>query len=80
MSKMTFTIASLALILGLAACGRGDGDIKVNEIQALQCSYGSQVYEPGQKFTHPDGCNSCQCYPNGRILCTQKACGPSIGF
>jgi hypothetical protein len=37
------------------------------------CEVGGQHFEPGERFTAPDGCNSCTCEAGG-ASCTEMAC------
>jgi hypothetical protein len=42
--------------------------------RASGCDYGGALYEEGESFPADDGCNTCSCGSDGRVMCTLKAC------
>jgi hypothetical protein len=40
----------------------------------VSCQVGDQVYEVGDHFPAPDGCNTCTCEEHGGIACTEMGC------
>lgn len=44
-----------------------------------QCRYNGTLYQTGDIFCAEDGCNTCQCNPEGStgVGCTQRSCGTS---
>lgn len=67
-------------VLVLVACAwmvNGCGDRAISGGgQNDRCDYGGATYQTGNEFCAEDGCNSCQCNPEGTvgIACTQKDC------
>lgn len=79
-------IAAVALALaGLVACGSEPLCGYVDEdadplVERPICTYELGVadetidYCPGDQWGSVDGCNSCGCSEDGRIVCTKVAC------
>lgn len=44
------------------------------------CTIDGMVYQAGDSFTAPDGCNTCTCSENGQAACTLMACADDIPF
>jgi hypothetical protein len=40
----------------------------------VACAYGGVRYEVGVSFRSGDGCNTCTCLADGRVVCTDIAC------
>jgi hypothetical protein len=54
-------------MIALGACGGGEGGGTV-------CSFAGETYLPGERFPAGDGCNSCECQPDGSVACTEIGC------
>lgn len=84
---MRNALLSLLPLLFVAACsgkvvigenGSTQGSLKKNPDGSATgngqtCSYGGTTSNIGQKFTAPDGCNTCTCAADG-AYCTEMAC------
>ena len=46
-------------------------------ISASTCKINEQEYSVGESFAATDGCNTCTCYPDLTVSCTEKACDTS---
>jgi hypothetical protein len=44
--------------------------------EPFECEVEGKLYQAGDSFLGPDGCNTCSCGSNGEIACTERACIP----
>ncbi|XP_052094747.1 kielin/chordin-like protein [Mytilus californianus] len=49
---------------------------KISTTPVPTCAYNGRIYNTGDQFKADDGCNSCTCGGNERIICTLMACPP----
>ena len=66
------------------ACEAAAAGISVSKEGACEtssggCDYGGKHYEAGDSFPDVDGCNSCGCQADGKVICTLKACVAACG-
>jgi hypothetical protein len=66
-TPVLMTIA-LACATGAAGCG---GEVGISG--SGFCSYGGKSYKVGTTFPDTDGCNTCECRPDG-VACTLMGC------
>lgn len=62
-------IALTGVLLVVACPGEDDDPLPV-----ASCEYGGKTYTSGQSFPATDGCNTCQCGPDGSVACTEIGC------
>ncbi len=65
--KPSLAAAILASVV-LTGCPSGE------EPPVVTCELDGKVHKAGEGFTAPDGCNSCQCMPDGNAACTLVDC------
>lgn len=63
---------------GTLATVTGCIDAVVGQVDVCKVD-GGQGYALGEKFTAPDGCNTCTCEVSGQIACTEIACDNDAG-
>jgi hypothetical protein len=51
--------------------------VRFSQPECNSCSYNGQVYYPGDSFM--DDCNTCYCYEDGIVLCSEIACRDCYG-
>lgn len=65
---------SWLLGIGLLVAGCPGGGTSIT-----MCAYDGRSFPVESRFPSRDGCNSCECMPNGSVACTEKACLPRDG-
>jgi len=69
----TFLTMALFCAAGTAGCGDEGGALGPGV-----CSYGGESHRVGERFPDTDGCNTCECGPDG-VSCTTMGCPQGDG-
>ncbi len=64
--------STLMMVGLLGACG-GTGLPALGSL----CIYNGQGFAAGAAFASSDGCNTCNCNSDGKVVCTDRACVPA---